>query len=78
MNSCFFCKNGTVSHSLTTYMVDLKDCIIIVKNVPCEECSECGEKFFSDEVMEKLEVIIKKAREIASEVFVTDYSKQAA
>jgi hypothetical protein len=59
-------------------MVDLKDCIVIVRNVPCEECTECGEKYFTDDVMEKLETIVKKAREIASEVFVTDYSKQAA
>ena len=33
MKTCFFCKNDTVIHTLTTYMVDLKDCIIIVKNV---------------------------------------------
>ncbi len=78
MNTCFFCKNDTVVHTVTTYMVDLKDCIVIVRNVPCEECTECGEKYFTDDVMEKLETIVKKAREIASEVFVTDYSKQAA
>ncbi|MBP5452572.1 MAG: YgiT-type zinc finger protein [Treponema sp.] len=39
MNSCFFCKNGTVSHSHTTYMVNLKDCIVIVENVPCGRTS---------------------------------------
>lgn len=78
MNSCFFCKNGKVSHAFTTYMVDLENCIVIVKNVPCEECSDCGEKYFSDEVMKKLEVIVKKARELAGEVYVTDFSKQAA
>ena len=78
MKTCLFCKNTTVIHTNTTYMEDLKDCIIIVKNVPCEECTECGEKYFTDDVMEKLETIVKKAREIASEVFVTDYAKQAA
>ncbi|MBR5032089.1 MAG: type II toxin-antitoxin system MqsA family antitoxin [Treponema sp.] len=78
MSACFFCKNGTVEKSFTTYMVDLKDCIIIVRNVPCEECTQCGEKYFTDEVMERLEQIVKKVREIASEVFVTDYSKLAA
>ena len=78
MKKCFFCKNGSVVHTFTTYMLDFENCIIIVKNVPCEECSECGEKYFSDEVMEKLEKIVNKAREIASEVFVTDFSKQAA
>lgn len=78
MSNCFFCKNGTVEHSVTTYMLDLKDCIIIVKNVPCEECSLCGEKYFTDSVMERLEAIVKKAHEIASEVFVADYEKLAA
>ena len=43
-----------------------------------KKCTECGEKYFTDDVIEKLETIVKKAREIASEVFVTDYSKQAA
>lgn len=78
MNSYFFCKNGKVSHIFTTYMVNLEDYIVIVKNVPCEECSDCGEKYFSDEVMEKFEVIVKKARELAGEVYVTDFSKEAA
>ena len=78
MTACFFCKNGTLVNTLTTYMVDLKDCIVVVKNVPCQECSDCGEKFFSDEVMEKLEAIVNNAKKFASEVFVTDYSKQAA
>ena len=59
-------------------MVDLKDCIIIIRNVPCEECSQCGEKFFSDEVMRKLEAIVKKVQSVATEVFVTDYAKVAA
>lgn len=65
-------------HSVTTYMVDFKDCIIIVRNVPCEECTDCGEKYFSDSVMERLEAIVKRAKEIASEVFVTDFQKAAA
>lgn len=78
MSECFFCKTGTLETTFTTYMVDLKDCIIIIRNVPCEECSQCGERFFADDVMEKIEEIISKVRSVASEVFVTDYSKVAA
>ena len=58
-------------------MVDLKDCIIIVKNVPCEECKQCGEKYFSDEVMERLEAIVKRVRSIAGEVCVMEYRTAA-
>ncbi len=75
---CFYCKCETVIASLATHVVTFDDCIIIVKHVPCEECEQCGEKFFSDEVMEKLEIIVSQARKIASEVFVTDYSKKIA
>ncbi len=78
MSECFFCKHGSVVQTRTTYMVDLKDCIVIVKNVPCMECSECGEKYFTDEVMQKLELIVNNAKKIAGEVFVTDFSRQAA
>ncbi len=75
---CFFCKGETTKSSTTTYMVDLKDCIVIIKNVPCEECTQCGEKYISDEVMENLEAIVDRAKAIAGEVFVTDYKKRVA
>ena len=75
---CFYCKGETTIKTVTTYMVDLKDCIVIIKNVPCEECEHCGEKYFDDEVMARIEKIVKRAREIASEVFVTDYTKRVA
>ena len=64
--------------SVTTHVVTLKDCVIIIKNVPCEECEQCGEKYFSDEVMEKLDSIIDKAQEVAGEIFITDYNLRAA
>lgn len=75
---CFYCKCDTVTPSVTTHVVTFDNCIIIVKNVPCEECEQCGEKYYSDEVMERLEIIVKKAKEIAGEVFVTDYNKRVA
>lgn len=78
MAECFFCKKGSLEPATTTYMVDLKSCIIVIRNVPCEECPLCGEKVFSDDVMQRLEAIIGKVRDVATEVFVTDYAKAAA
>ena len=75
---CFYCKCKTTVPSVTTHVVTLKDCVIIVKNVPCEECEQCGDKYFSDEVMEELEHIIDKAQEIASEIYITDFTHRAA
>ena len=41
--TCFYCK-GNIESSTTTYMTDYQGCYIIIKNVPCEKCSQCGEE----------------------------------
>ena len=70
---CFYCGCKTTTPSVTNHVVNYGDCVIVVKNVPCEECEQCGEKYFSDEVMEKLEKIVTTAKQLATDVFVTDY-----
>ena len=74
---CFFCK-GDLKQSNTIYTVSINDCIIIIKNVPCMECQQCGEKYFDDDVMIKLENIIERVKNVVSEVTVVDYNKQVA
>ena len=71
----FFAATGQLSILLHIWLIY---CIIIVRNVPCDECTDCGEKYFTDDVMARLEEIVKRVRKIASEVFVTNYTKQAA
>ena len=46
---CMFCKCDTVKQSTTTHVVNYKNSIIVIKNVPCEECEQCGEKYYTDE-----------------------------
>lgn len=43
MKMCFYCK-GDLINSITTHVVNYKNCIIIIKNVPCEECEQCGDR----------------------------------
>ena len=75
---CMFCKCDTVKESVTTHVVNYRNCITVIKNVPCEECEQCGEKYYSDEVAEELGRIVSKAKELASEVFVMDYNRKIA
>ena len=41
----------------------------------CLECVQCGETYFTDEVMEQLDHIVLQARKALNEVVITDYSK---
>ena len=34
----------------TTFMVDLEGSIVIIKNVPSQVCTQCGEVSYSDTV----------------------------
>ncbi len=74
---CMLCKCNTVKQSTTTHVVNYKGSIIVIKNVPCEECEQCGEIFYTDEVAEKLEQIVDEAKTMLQEISVMDYTKVA-
>lgn len=74
---CMYCKCETMISSSTTHVVNYKNCIIIIKNVPCEECEQCGEKYYSDEVAKQIEVLVNAAKQLMQEIAIIDYSKAA-
>lgn len=76
MTECFMCKRN-LENRLTTFMVDLDSCIVIVKNVPSQVCIQCGEVSYSAEVAERLEQIVNSLKNSATEIAVISY-KQAA
>ncbi len=74
---CFDRKAQTHA-STTTYFVDLKKCMIIVKNVPCFECEQCGEKYFTDETANRLDDIVETVGKLMTEIAVVDYTAHNA
>ncbi len=75
--TCFFCK-GSMRESTTTHVVDVNECLIIVRNVPCLECEMCGETAYTHEVAQQLDRIVKTCRELATEIMVVNYSEKVA
>ena len=39
-----YCKSKDLTESITIHAVDCNGCLIIIKNIPCEECEQCGAK----------------------------------
>jgi len=74
--TCFSCK-GDVESGLTTYMTHIDNCYIIIKNVPCNVCSQCGEEYLNGTTLEKIESIIEKLKSVLTEVAVVDYTTAA-
>ena len=61
----------------TTFMKDLDSCIIIIKNVPCNKCSQCGEVSYSGVTIKRIEEIIAGLKDSLAEIAVVYYSKAA-
>lgn len=76
MTTCFLCK-GKMEDQLTTFMVDLGNCIVIVRNVPSQVCKQCGEISYTDEVAEQLETIVNNVRSSMTEIAVVNYHPAA-
>lgn len=74
---CFLCKCDIVRQSTTIHVVNYKGSIIVIKNVPCEECEQCGEIFYTDDVAQRLEELVEQAKQMLQEISVIDYGKVA-
>lgn len=73
---CFLYK-GTMITATTTYMTTYNNCYIIIKNVPCLKCDQCGEDYINGVTMLKIESIIEKLKTMLTEIAVVDFKTAA-
>ena len=73
--NCFMCK-GKLEEKNTTFMVELDNCIIIIKNVPSLVCEQCGEVSYSNEVSKQLEKLVNAVRNSITEITIINYSEK--
>ena len=74
---CMSCKTGDMQNATTTYFAELNHCYIIIENVPCFKCSQCGEEYLMASVAEKIDDILDRIEHIASKIFILDYATAA-
>lgn len=44
--TCLLCK-GEMQPGTTIHTVQMKNCVVVIKNVPCLKCEQCGEAVLS-------------------------------
>lgn len=74
---CFFCKDD-MEQASTTHVVELQTGLVVVRNVPCLKCPQCGEVFLSGKVVQTLERIVDTLKNAMTEVAVVNYSDKVA
>ena len=76
---CIFC-GGKCEPNQTDYIEKNGSMVILIKDVPCDECKQCGETFFDYSIVQAIERILNGIQPISSEITLTviDYAKNAA
>lgn len=64
-----------MQETTTTHTGKTKDCVIIIKNIKCKKCSQCGDETYSENEVGLISQVAKKIREIPLELAVTDADK---
>ena len=74
---CFECNKDYVK-ATRTHVVDMKNFIIIIRNVPCWECMHCGDSVYDDTVAERLNAIVQNLNNFMGEIAVVEYTGNQA
>ena len=69
---CPLCGGG-MGDGITTMPFLLGERVAVIKNVPAEVCSDCGEAYMESGVVEKVESLLDRLEELQSEMSVIQY-----
>ena len=59
VTKCYFCNGGPVIKGKTDHISRMDGQLVEIKDVPCEICQQCGEKYFDPKTIRRIEQIIK-------------------
>lgn len=74
---CIMCKGKLIEGSVN-HIVDIKGHIIIIKNVPANICTQCGEYYIENKIALILEELIDGILNSNAEVLIINYPGTAA
>jgi YgiT-type zinc finger domain-containing protein len=74
---CPLC-GGDKQLGTTTFAVDLKSGVVVVREVPAMVCTKCGDAWIDDPVAAKLEEMVGEARRKHTMIEVTQWQQVAA
>lgn len=71
---CINCGSN-VEPAFTTDVTDSGNCLVIVRNVPCNKCPKCGKIIYTLAVKKQLDKFISKSEKLPLEISIIDYQK---
>jgi len=72
IKKCPLC-GGVMSDNITTMPFMIADKVAIIKDVPAEVCSDCGESYAKSSVVDRIEAVLEELESLHSEVSIVHY-----
>lgn len=66
-----------VYKSTTCEAIEMEFGLLVIRNIPCYKCNECDEVFYTGDVVQKLEEITERVKQLMQEITIIDYAKAA-
>ena len=70
---CIACKNGSTKPGTVTVTVDKQTTVVVIRDVPAEVCSTCGEEYIDADTMKELEKLVQSAQKAGMNVAVQHF-----
>ncbi len=70
---CIACKNGSTKPGTVTVTVDKQTTVVVIRDVPAEVCSTCGEEYIDADTMRNLEKLVLSAQKAGMNVAVQHF-----
>ena len=75
---CGICK-AEIEETTVTYTEDIKQGVVVIRNVPAQVCTECGNTWYTGTVAMQLEKMVDRfASSAESEVSILNFKKSVA
>jgi YgiT-type zinc finger domain-containing protein len=70
---CVICRNGETQAGTTTLTLERDQLTLIIKGVPAEICTNCGEEYIDEQVTTRLLTLVKVAARSGVQVVLRHY-----
>lgn len=71
--TCIVCKNGSTKPGKVTVSVDKGKTVVMIREVPAEICTNCGEEYIDAETMKDLEKLVSNAQKAGLNLAIQQY-----
>ncbi len=73
---CYFC-GGRLEFQITMLPFIVGNSVVVIKNIPAEVCTQCGEAVLSSDVAKEVDRLLKQAYTSGFEVSIVAYQESA-